>query len=324
MATATKERYDIDLETTNRMLSLIESTGSLPWVRGWDAGKNSPVNLVTRVTYKGANIFILAFEALAKGYETPYWLTVKQARVKWGCPECKKADKMPHFCKSGLCPVPRKGEKATVGVFYKPWFVEDKVTGEKVFRKTFANPFWVFNVAQFIEDRGVVAPALEDRVFVPVLECEEIGTKMAKGVKIDHIAQSQAFYRPSEDRIVLPLREQFHSQPMYYSTRFHEMVHSTGHGDRLNRPTLKDAVAFGDQNYSQEELVAELGAAMLCSSAGIANAASEQNSAVYLKGWASKMKEDKKIFLNAARASQRAVNYILGETNSEKEDGKEE
>lgn len=315
----TKERFDIDQVTTDKMLALIEKNETLPWVRGWDMTKDSPINLVTNVAYRGANVFIFLFEQLAKGYEMPYWLTVQQARGKWGCPVCKKAEKMPKYCATGECPVPRKGEKATVGVFYKPWFVENKETGEREFRRTFANPFWVFNVAQFIEGR-VPVPKIEERVFVPILECEEVGLKMDVGIKIDHISQSKAFYRQSEDRIVLPLREQFHSVPEYYSTRFHEMIHSTGHKNRLNRATLVDAVAFGDQNYSAEELVAELGAAMLCARTATANEASERNSAGYLKGWASKLKQDKTIFLKSARGAQRAVSYILGEKYSEKEE----
>ena len=314
-----KEHFDIDQATTDRILAIIEKSGSLPWTRGWDAAKDSPVNLVTGASYRGANTFILFFEQIDKGYELPYWLTVKQARIKWGCAVCKKADKMPYNCATGECPMPRKGEKATVGVFYKPWFQEDKETGEKVFKRTFATAFWVFNVAQFIEGR-VPVPNSSERVFVPVLECEEIGLKMEKGVKIDHIAQSKAFYRPSEDRIVLPLREQFHSTAEYYSTRYHEMVHSTGHESRLNRATLKDAVAFGDVSYCEEELVAELGAPMLCARTGIANEASERNSAAYVKGWGSKLKEDKKMFLNAARGAQRAVSYIMGEKYTEKEE----
>ncbi len=322
MATKSTERFDIDMAITEKMLALIEQNNVLPWVRGWDAGKNAPVNLVTKVPYKGMNVLFLAIEQIAKGYELPYWLTVKQARIKWGCETCKKAEKMPKYCPTGECPIPKKGEKATIGVFYKPWFVEDKETGEKVYKRSFASAFWVFNVAQFIEGR-LPLPAQEERVFTPVLECEEVGLKMEIGVKIDHISQSRAFYRKEEDRIVLPLREQFHSVPEYYSTRYHEMVHSTGHTDRLNRPTLVDAVAFGDQNYSLEELIAELGAAMLCSRTGIGNEASEKNSAGYLKGWASKLRQDKTIFVKAARGAHKAVSYILGESPSEKEENPE-
>lgn len=326
MAATANKTYtpvDMDAETTTRMLDLIEKTGSLPWSRGWDVQNETPRNITTGQAYQGGNVFIFLVEQLAKGYTDPYWVTVKQARTKWGCPECKKAlretKSLPKFCKTGDCPTPNKGEKGTHGVFWKPWFVEDKITHEKKFVKLFPRCFVVFNVCQFPAGK-IPVPTKEEREFIPILECEEIGSKMEEQIDILHLAQSKAYYRPSEDKIVLPLREQFHSQAEYYSTRYHEMGHSTGHKKRLNRASLVDAGAFGDPIYSKEELVAELVAAMLCSRTGINNEASDKRSAVYLKGWGQKLREDKTIFLKAAREAQKAVGYILGEKYEAKED----
>ena len=75
--------------------------------------------------------------------------------------------------------------------------------------------------------------------------------------------------RPWTDEVHLPKREAFTSSEEFYSTAFHELVHSTGHRERLNRKTLTDGTPFGSPTYTREELVAEMGAAFLCAEAGI-------------------------------------------------------
>ncbi|MFY0762172.1 zincin-like metallopeptidase domain-containing protein [Metabacillus dongyingensis] len=100
----------------------------------------------------------------------------------------------------------------------------------------------------------------------------------------------------------------------YYCTLFHEMVHSTGHNSRLTRPGITtQGVAFGDEVYSKEELIAEMGAAMLCGVAGIDNSTIE-NSASYIASWIRALKNDNRLVLQAAAQAQKASDYILGET----------
>jgi antirestriction protein ArdC len=99
---------------------------------------------------------------------------------------------------------------------------------------------------------------------------------------------------------------------------FHELTHSTGHWQRLNRQTLTDLCPFGSTNYSKEELVAEMGAAFLCGVAGIANETVD-SSAAYIQSWLTKLKNDTRLVILAAAQAQKAADYILG-----KESGKEE
>ena len=113
--------------------------------------------------------------------------------------------------------------------------------------------------------------------------------------------------------------ERFDTAEHYYSTLFHEMTHATGHFSRLNRPTLANLCAFGDTNYSKEELVAEMGAAMLCGATGIANAALTLNSAAYLNSWLGVLRGDKTLVVRAAAQAQRAADFILGKFISETE-----
>jgi antirestriction protein ArdC len=274
---------------TERILGIIEESGVLPWSQPWDLAGELPRNLRTKKAYKGYNVWSLLFEQQKKGYTSSWWVTYKQAQALGGSV--------------------RNGEKSTVGVNWHPVPKKDKETGEET-GEVFMKPslFWVFN---FDQCDDLVLPEKPQRCVEPLDHCEKIGSAMALPIEIRH-GGDRAFYRPSEDFIMLPNREQFHSTTEYYSTRFHEMVHSTGHEKRLNRSTLVDMVAFGDQNYSKEELVAELGAAFICGFTGIENTASLKNSAAYLKGWSEKLRGEPKLFTSAASAAQKALDYILG------------
>jgi len=88
-------------------------------------------------------------------------------------------------------------------------------------------------------------------------------------------------------------------------------MHSTGHSNRLNRQGITEIAAFGSETYSKEELVAEIGAAMLCSLAGIDNSTID-NSVAYIGGWLRKLKSDNKVIVQAAGQAQKGVDYILG------------
>src|SRR5208282_6115200 len=123
-----------------------------------------------------------------------------------------------------------------------------------------------------------------------------------------------AYYRPSTDSVHMPVRSRFVDAPHYYSTLFHELVHSTGHESRLNR-TFGDR--FGDELYSKEELVAEMGAAFLCAIAGIANEHTDRNTTAYIQNWIEKLEEDNRLIVHAAANAQRAVDLILGSTFEE-------
>jgi len=99
------------------------------------------------------------------------------------------------------------------------------------------------------------------------------------------------------------------------SVRSRIRVSSTGmHASRLNR-TFGDR--FGDELYSKEELVAEMGAAFLCAIAGIANEHIDRNTTAYIQSWISKLEEDSRLIVHAAANAQRAVDMILGSTFEE-------
>ena len=125
---------------------------------------------------------------------------------------------------------------------------------------------------------------------------------------------NRAFYRPSEDFIQVPNMEQFEKLEEFYSTLFHEMTHSTGHWTRLGRFKEDEKLAaFGSEDYSKEELIAELGAAALCGKCGIESESSFRNSAAYIQGWMEAIKNDPNLLVSAAGKADKAVEFILGE-----------
>ena len=104
--------------------------------------------------------------------------------------------------------------------------------------------------------------------------------------------------------------KQFISTAEYYSTIFHELTHSTGHSRRLNR--LDRTAHFGSEEYSKEELVAEIGAATLVNHAGLETVSSFRNSTAYIQSWLQVLREDKRFIVSASGKAEKAVNLILG------------
>jgi antirestriction protein ArdC len=139
--------------------------------------------------------------------------------------------------------------------------------------------------------------------------CERIVAGMPHRPVVEQ--SDRAWYAPSRDVVGMPSIGLFRSSEEYYSTLFHELTHPTGHSSRVGREGFESLQSFGSESYSKEELVAELGAAMLCGVTGIENRTIE-NSAAYLNSWIARLKSDSRLIVTAASAAQRAADYILG------------
>lgn len=116
------------------------------------------------------------------------------------------------------------------------------------------------------------------------------------------------------DCVVVPMKEQYKLINEYYSTTFHELTHSTGHKTRLDRLQTGAVAAFGSENYSKEELVAEIGSASIMNLLGIETTKTFRNSAAYIQSWIKVLKNDNKFIVSAASKAEKAVNFILGNT----------
>lgn len=269
-------------QITERIIALLEQ-GTVPWHKPWKAQTGLPRNLVSQKPYRGINVFLL----IAASYESPFWLTFRQAIQLGGAV--------------------RKGEKACPIVFWKQLAVEDEESKEP--RKIPLLRFYhVFNVTQC--DSIEPATLAADEVIIGATKPAEIVDHMPQRPLIKH-GMARAFYAPREDYVGMPVRERFERAEEYYSTLFHELIHATGHESRLSRTTLTESAGFGSNPYCKEELIAELGAAFLCGQAEIADRTID-NSAAYLRSWVERLRNDRMLIVHAAAQAQKAADFILG------------
>jgi antirestriction protein ArdC len=278
------EKTDVYAEVTDRIIAALEE-GTVPWRKPWSAPGEAPRNPVSGTVYRGINPFLLELTASACGYSDPRWLTFKQA--------------------AGLNAKVRKGERSTLVVFWKMLRGVDERTGE-LRTIPMLRHYRVFNVAQI--DGLDLEPIGELADHEPIDACQSIIAGMPSRPTIGHGGNS-AFYHPALDAVQLPELGSFVDPEAYYATAFHELVHATGHESRLDRG-LDGSHAFGSGEYGKEELVAELGAAMICGQAGISPATVDR-SASYIASWLRTLKADPKMLVGAAGKAQKAADWIL-------------
>ena len=271
---------DIYAEVTKRIIDQMEQ-GIIPWQKPWVASGQA----ISRSTGKAYSL--LNQMLLGRGGE---YVTFKQCQQEGG--------------------KVKKGEKASMVVFWKFIEQEDEETGEKK-QVPFLRYYSVFHIDQC---EGLEAKHMNSLPLTANADetAESIITAYVQrsGVRVKHQEGDRAFYTPSADTVTLPLLAQFAETAEYYSTAFHELMHSTGHASRLNR--LEKVAFFGSEAYSKEELVAEIGAAALVNQAGLETANSFRNSAAYVQNWLKVLKDDKRFIVSAAGKAEKAVSLILG------------
>lgn len=284
------EHIDVYQKVTDRILEMM-SQGIIPWNKPWHGGLDGAISYTTGKPYSLLNQLLL-------GREGEY-LTFKQVEAAKG--------------------KVKKGAKSQMVVFfkqiaYKEYEKNDKGEMEEVTKTVPVLRY--YNVFHIEDCEGIQSKLPEKPVCTlsPIESAEKIvNTYYEREACTLHIQKSdRAFYAPALDSVTVPLLEQFDSEAEYYSTLFHETTHSTGHKSRLNRQEIQEGF-FGNDPYAKEELVAELGAAFLCHTAGIDCEKATKNSAAYIQSWSKRFKEDKRLIVSAASRAEKAVRFILGE-----------
>lgn len=265
---------------TDRIIAALES-GTVPWRMPWVGGY--PYSLRSGKPYRGINPLLLSLA----GFGDPRWGTYRAVKEAGG--------------------QVRRGEKSTTIVLWKPASRKEQREGEEVeSRYMLLRLYSVFNAEQ-CSGLPELQLAFEND---PIERAEEIVSGYIGGPGI-LFGGGQASYEPYKDLVRCPEIGNFRKVEGYYSTLYHELIHSTGHESRLKR--IEPAL-FGTEPYAQEELVAEMGAAMLCGMAGIDNL--DQNAA-YLEGWLHRLRDDPKLVVKAGAQAQKAADLILGTTFAE-------
>jgi antirestriction protein ArdC len=289
----TEGRADVYEGVTRQIVEAIEAgcdRWRMPWhVRGESAW--SPMNVETGRGYRGINQILLWVAASHEGFTSGTWGTFRQwtnrgARVK-------------------------KGARATTVVF---WRISDRdiepgdrpaspgTAAETRRRSVFATSYPVFNADQVEGYTPSERPTLSDDERIEVAEgfFGRIPARISHGTDV-------AFYARGDDFISLPHFKDFKSPARYYAVLAHELTHWTGAPHRLNRDL---GSRFGWRQYAAEELVAELGAAFLCSGLGLP-LSPRRDHAPYISHWLELLKSDTRAIFTAASRAQEAVDYLL-------------
>lgn len=310
-AKTSAQRGGADLYTRVTELIVAElEKGRIPWRKRWGILENGQVevarNYVSKRNYTGINSVLLG----CANYERPYYVTFKQATELGGNI--------------------RKGAKGNLVVFWNVLEKEKEVTNRKGETKTkkvgvpLLKHYFVFNVAD-VEGVAIELPKLlppEAMTEAHRIEaCDAVYGSYANAPDIVHRDPARAFYSPLFDYVNMPRPSAFDCPEAYYSVLFHELVHSTGHRDRLNREELVQSDGFGGERYAKEELTAEIGACYLAGSCGLdlTDHRLLTNAAAYLQNWLASLKGDKTLIFRASGQAQKAVDFVLNGVNEEVE-----
>lgn len=314
-----KDVYDIINE---KLIAAMEKADFKNVEKRWNAPTEGlPMNLLSKQPYRGINFLICLIESEIRGWDSPYFLTFKQAQEKGGAV--------------------KKGAKGVSVVYYEIRYktpkgayigsdVANAMSKEQraILTKIFILKYYtIFHISD-CEDLKIKLPEIKDVPEIEIIEaCETLIQNMPNKPALSQNGGDRAFYRPSTDSVHLPKMGWFKSAQYYYSTAFHELIHSTGHKSRLNREGIVNFDKFGSERYASEEMIAEIGGAYMCAHAGILNWTIGRQ-ASYAENWRQVLvengKADKKFIFNAASSAQKAADYMLGksvpqEDNSEKD-----
>lgn len=288
------DKFDVHQHVTNTILKQLEA-GTPPWRRPWigGGGQGSQPLRFNGEAYRGINTLLLWAEGLDKGFSSERWMTFRQAQELGG-----------HV---------RKGEKSSTSIKYGTIDREkDDGTEAKI---PYLRAYRVFNADQI--------DGLPEEFYTRPEPVRDLGTKAdpeldaffeSTGANIISTAEPRAYYRPSTDTVHMPPISTFYEARRFYGVLAHEVCHWTGAASRLDRLSK-----FGDRAaYAFEELVAEIGAAMLAVKLGVEP--DFEQSAAYVKSWIAALKDDNKMIFKAATEAQKAVDFIMeksGKTEAE-------
>ena len=294
---ANNNRGNVYQAVTDRIIAQMEQ-GIVPWHKPWTGAADGAINYVSRRAYSVLNQWLLGRDG--------EWLTFKQVQQ----------------CGGRI----KKGAKAGMVVFYTQQQykvmvnVEDEDGNVHEEERTKVKPvlraYNVFHISDCEGIEGKIQEAVKNEV-EPIEQAEKVISEYVSREKEltfkNDSVTDKAYYSPSSDMVCVPMISQYDVVEEYYSTTFHELVHSTMKESRCNRKAENKMAAFGSADYSREELVAETGSAMLCTKVGIDCDKAFKNSVAYIQSWLKALKNDNKMIVWAASRAEKAAKYIMGE-----------
>ena len=285
---------DVYQIVTDRIISQLEA-GVVPWQRPWitAGGDRGAYSFVTRKPYSLLNQMLLSIHGPGPYASLNQW-NQKGCRVK-------------------------PGEKGNLIVFWK-WPDEqedpdDKETPEPKKTKPVLRYYHVFHHTQVsgLSEKALFGEKLgSDDIPFSLSEAEDLLRRYVNREKIhlDIGINDRAFYSPTTDHIVLPSPKQFQNPEEFFATAFHELAHSTGAENRLNRMGFSRS-SFGNESYSKEELIAEISSMQIMHTLGVGTEDVFDNSVSYISGWLKALKGDKRLIVLASGQAEKAIRFIM-------------
>ena len=317
------EKYNPYKAMTDNLVRMIED-GISPWQRPWNGAfaPAQPVNAIRKSNYNGINSFTLGMALVGK--EDPRFATANQIeKAGWKLKPGAKGLPVYFFREISVS----KKEEKTLGTVQDAEKGREPVPGteetpgvsgskaESVSEPRTRLVMWTYTVFHADDIDGI--PPIERKPqeatsdFVRYEMADKVLSSLGLEGGIVHQG-NKAFYRPSEDKIVLPPREDFKTHAGYYTVALHEAGHATGHESRLDRETIK--LYHSDTKIrAKEELTAEMASIMMAQRTGIPMDEDHlKNQAAYLESWLGALKENPKFLYKASQDAAKAVSFMLG------------
>jgi len=319
-----KTNAEILSDVTEKLVQKISDGGLLPWQSGITqryTGDNRPHNPwskseTTRKSYAMGNALFLQLMGMLNGFSDPRWAGYGHIQDAGG--------------------QVRKGEKSTQVIQAKPVFergedgkpVRDE-HGQKIVRFYGYRLLNVFNVEQADWPEGTLPALATDQDDRPEVErsaeADAIREAYCRKARVGYVEKDfgpnespcymgfSSGTREDRGRVVMPKPDACHDERLkvtanWVSTLFHELGHSTGHDDLLNRG-LKGYSTTNKIDYSKEELVAELVGAICAAHVGFTP--DYDNSAAYLEGWLEAFKGSPQLLHESLKLADKAIRMIL-------------
>lgn len=312
MKKSTNKVYEI---ITNKVIEGLKERG-MDWFKPFKGDNDyPPMSYGSKTAYKGINFWMLSYDMDVNEYSSPVFITYKQMQGAGGKLIKEYNSHQVVFWNVSYSVKQKDGTYVYYNNVKKLNAAGHKLSDKDVFTHFSPRYYTVYNldhvegVDDFTEDTK--KDIIDGTIFEAIPDADSILDGYRKKPSLKH-GGGKAYYKPSTHHIQMPKQNDFVSSDDYYKVLFHETIHSTGHKTILNRfKETKEVYAEGKQEYSFEELVAELGAMFLVGITGLEPKNDIANSQAYINGWIKHLEDNPKEILFASSKSQKAVEYIL-------------
>ena len=291
--------------------------GYIPWAKPWTGKSAGPRAFGQKYGYSLLNQMLIEVQA-----EDRYWATMakpeREALVAKIC-----SGRFLTFQKvQEVGAKINRGAKSYMVTFFKFYQPKDKdgnpatiIDSKGEIQPKLIPMLRYYKVFSEFDCTGIPEEEQEERIILnPIERAEDVIKSYTERSGIVYIVKesNRAYYSVSSDEVVVPSLEQYSDVAEFYSTAYHELIHSTGHPSRLDR-FPQGLFTETREEYSREELVAEMGSAMSLSRLGIATAKTFRNSTAYLQSWLKALQNDNKMIFWASSRAEAAVKFIFNE-----------